>query len=297
MPYDYYNINTPISELIDKFIQSKKHLRKMSIRAYHTLLKRFYKHTQEELVTEDSLKAFLKYVKSRKIAQKTYNNYLNILKVYAHWLKKRKHIDDISFLSDFQGFQRPEKIRQKKYYPEEQVQNFLQVKPRWFHYFLFLAFYFGFRPNELARLETTDINLIDQYIEVRPTVQKIQKLDFLAIPELFKNKFHELLTWRNRQESSSPQLLINRFGSSISRAVLDYHLPKLRTIDPDFRYYNCRYTAAWRAYKNTSDIYLVQQLLRHTSPTKTVIYLGIQKEEALATQRKQLDKVFSEVQL
>ncbi len=297
MPYDYYNINTPISELIDKFIQSKKHLRKMSIRAYHTLLKRFYKHTQEELVTEESLKTFLKYVKSRKIAQKTYNNYLNILKVYVHWLKKRKHIDDISFLSDFQGFQRPETILLKKFYPEEKVREFLQVKPRWFHYFLFLAFYFAFRPHELARLETKDIHLSDKYIEVRPNVQKVRKLDYLAIPELFENKFHELLTWRERQKSAAPQLLVNRFGTTISRPVLDYHCQKLRKVDPNFRYYYCRYTAAWRAYKQTKDIYLVQQLLRHTSPSKTVIYLGIQKDEVLSIQRKQLDKVFSEVQL
>ena len=296
MPYDYIS-KSPISPFIDQFLQSKENLRPMTYKTYHTVLKFFFKLTEEEIVTEDILKNFLDEIKKRKVSERTYNNYLNIVKIYIHWLKRKNHISDSSFLEDFKGYPRPENVLSKKYYPEAMVQQFLDIKPRWLHYFLFLSFYFAFRPNELARIETADIHLDELFIEFRPSVQKVRKRDYLAIPQLFKNKFHELLTWRERQQTDASFLLVNRFGEQISRAALKYHLPKLRLIDPEFRYYHCRYTAAWRAYKNSQDIYLTQQLLRHTSPEKTVIYLGIQKDEALATQRKHLEKIFAGVVL
>lgn len=287
--------DSPISTNIDIFLNSKQNLRPTTISTYHTSLKFFYKITGEDVVTEQSLNKFLDHLKTRNISQKSYNNYLTRIKVYANWLKNRNIIGDTSFLQDYQGYSSPEQVFVKKYYPEETVQQFLMVRPRWLHYFLFLSFYFGFRPNEVSRLEITDIYLKDLYIDVRPSVQKIAKQDYLAIPQIFSNKFHELLTWRQRQKTDLSFLLVTGFGKQITRSILDYHVKKLKVIDPDFRYYHCRYTAAWRAYKNSQDIYLTQQLLRHTSPTKTVLYLGIQRDEVLANQRKQLDKIFAGV--
>ncbi|MHA1810299.1 MAG: tyrosine-type recombinase/integrase, partial [Candidatus Heimdallarchaeaceae archaeon] len=131
----------------------------------------------------------------------------------------------------------------------------------------------------------------------RSSVQKVSKQDYLAIPNIFAHKFHELLTWRNRQSTDQPFLIVSSRGKQISRANLDSHKKKILAIDSDFRFYNMRYTAAWRAYKQTKNIYAVQQLLRHTSPNQTVTYLGIQLEEILATQRQDMEKIFTGVSL
>ncbi|MHA1346782.1 MAG: tyrosine-type recombinase/integrase, partial [Candidatus Heimdallarchaeaceae archaeon] len=240
---------------------------------------------------------FLNTMKEESLSQESYNHYLTIIKVYANWLSRRSIIGDASFLQDYRGFTNPEQVRKKKYYPEDQVKLFLQVRPRWLHYFLFLGFYFGFRPNEIARLELQDINLEQKYIDVRSSVQKVSKQDYLAIPDIFTNKFHELLTWRNRQVTDQLFLIVSSRGKQISRANLDSHRQKLLAIDSDFRFYNTRYTAAWRAYKQTKNIYIVQQLLRHTRPAETVTYLGIQLEELLATQRQDMEKIFTGVSL
>jgi integrase len=141
----------------------------------------------------------LDHIITRNLSQASYNNYLNRIKIYTNWLKERNIIEDNSFLLNHKGYSRPEPILTKKYYPEETVRKFLGVRPRWLHYFLFLSFYFGFRPNEVSRLETADINLKERYIDVRPGVQKIAKQDYLAIPNIFINKFHEIITWRQRQ--------------------------------------------------------------------------------------------------
>ena len=160
-----------------------------------------------------------------------------------------------------------------------------------------MGFYYGFRPNEISRLHTSDIHLEEGYIHVRPNVQKIKKTNYLAIPNIFHDKFYEILRWRSRQETKSKFLLINRFGDQITRATIEYHLQKLRKIDPMFKYYHMRYTAAWRAYKLTKNLYAAQQLLRHTNPSQTVEYLGIQKEEMLSVQRQDMEKIFAEVSI
>ncbi len=286
-----------ISTTIDKFLKSKNNLRPTSQRTYYITLKKFYSITSSDIVTEDALSCFLDALKAESLSQKTYNNYLSLVKVYTHWLKRRNLIEDSSFLVDYRGFTNPEKVRKKKYYPEETVKLFLQVRPRWLHYFVFLGFYFGFRPNEIARLELQDIHLNQKYIDVRPSVQKVSKQDYLAIPDIFTAKFHELLTWRNRQKTKHPFLLVGSRGTQISRAILEYHKKKLDAIDPDFLFYHMRYTAAWRDYKQTKNIYAVQQLLRHSRPVETVTYLGIQLEEMLATQRQDMETIFQGVQL
>lgn len=286
----------PVSSLIDSFLNTKQSNRPTTQQSYYRVLSIFYRTTETDLITESSLNIFLEHLRNRQISQGSYNHYLTILKVYANFLKRRDHITDVGFLKDYPLYAHPEKVLFKKYYPEDMVRNFLDsAKPRWFHYFLFLGFYFAFRPNEIARLETADIYLDQMYIDVRPSVQKIPKQDYIAIPNLFQNKFHELLTWRDRQESTTDYLIVNTTGKYIKRDILNHHLSSLKKIDSEFRLYNMRYTAAWRAYKQTQNIYAAQQLLRHTNPSETVNYLGIQREEVLFTQRQDMQLIFSEV--
>ena len=45
-----------------------------------------------------------------------------------------------------------------------------------------------------------------------------------------------------------------------------------------FGTHGLRKTAAWRVYKETKDIALIQQMLSHSSPKVTIAYLGINQE-------------------
>lgn len=57
------------------------------------------------------------------------------------------------------------------------------------------------------------------------------------------------------------------------------------------------YTAAWRAYEQTKDIYAAQRLLRHSSPVETVRYLRVQKEQMLSHQKEQMSVIYGNVSI
>ncbi|MHA1217187.1 MAG: tyrosine-type recombinase/integrase [Candidatus Heimdallarchaeaceae archaeon] len=93
-------------------------------------------------------------------------------------------------------------------------------------------------------------------------------------------------------------LLINQWGNQIRAPASRNHLIKtVRKIDPEFRFHHMRYTAAWRAYEQTQDIYAAQRLLRHSSPVETVRYLKVQKEQMLLHQREQMEVIYGNVSI
>lgn len=293
----YVMTTRPLSKNIDLFIEVKKQsARPQTIQSYFFVLKNYYDIVGTDLVTDETLQIFLE-AKSGN-CDGSINQYLTVLKNYARWLSRRRIIEDDNFLKDYKLIKNPELIRERKKYSEEEVKEFLDVKPRWLHYFMFIGFYFGLRINEIARLKYTDICLEEQYLDLRPEVQKIRKQDYIAIPDLFYDKFAEMLNWRMGLISDNSFLLINQQGNQVRIQTLRNHLLKtLRKIDPDFRFHHMRYTSACRAYEQTQDIYAAQRMLRHSSPTETVKYLKVQKEQMLSHQREQMSVIYGNVSL
>lgn len=326
----YYNPKKPISTTIDLFVKSRinQNLRTATIRRYHTTLTYYYKITQEDIVTYESITKFTIYIRDTGIAQKTYNGYLENVKTYARWLYKRRFINDIAFLDDFKGYKSPEKVWEKKAYDEETIKRFLTEieSPKWLHYFLFLGFRWGLRPSEIYRLDITDINLKDRYINIRPAVAKTHKAAKLPIHNKFMGEMRELMMWRVRHAKDmvikqlhkhpdvekhygtkiaipeainlgliKPYLLVTRDGSRIKEENVNLHKHKMRAIDPEFRPYFMRYTVAWNTYKNTNNIYTVQKLLRHASTEKTMLYLDVAEDEQLNQLRDELEYAFINV--
>jgi len=291
----YQNNIKTVSPNIDFFLSIKKqNNRRSTVKSYYYILNQFYEVTGTDIVDDKSLKKYLTHLQG--ISDNTYNLRLTVIKTFARWLKRRGLIEDEVFLQDYEPISNPEEVRKRKKYSEEEVKRFLEIKPRWLHYVLFLGFYFGLRINEIARLKITDINIEDQYIELRPEVQKRGKKDFTAIPDILYSKFIEMVNWRRGLLSNVDFLLINQRGNQITSNALTIHLSnKLKLIDSEFRYHHMRYTAAWRAYGQTQDIYAAQRLLRHSSPVQTVKYLRVQKEHVLKYQREQMEKIYENV--
>lgn len=287
-----------ISKHIDMFLQTKSTLKTSSQRHYYYIMRKFYEITQTDLPQEEDVANFLDHILKEQ-SEKSYNTYLGIVKMYIRFLERRELVGPINYLEDYKSITSPKKVRKKKAYSEEEISEFLKARPRWFHYFLFLAFYFGFRPVEITRLKVSHFHMDELYIDVPPEVQKIKRQSYLAIPtnDSVYLKIKEMLAWRKLQHTKNNNsfLLVNSWGSPINKNMLDAQLRKLKDIDPDFRIYHARYTAGWRAYSKTKNLYAAQQLLRHQNPSETINYLGIQREEALKSQREELEKIFGGV--
>ncbi|MHA1828954.1 MAG: site-specific integrase [Candidatus Heimdallarchaeaceae archaeon] len=286
----------PIADEIDLFLSTRHNIKERTRRHYYDLLNKMYQFTQISIPDEHKLGLFLKQIRETR-SETTYNQYLSIIKMYYNFLARRKLVKNIDFLKDYRLIAHAKINRNKKAYTEEEIQEFLkEVRPRWKHYFLFLAFYFAFRPIEISRLRLENVNIDKQYFVLNEDIQKVRKISYIAIPDRLVNKIHELLSWRSLQRSDNDYLLVNTRGNRLNKSNIDHQLVvSCRKIDPDFILYNCRYTAAWRAYEKTRNIYAAQQLLRHESPKQTMIYLNIQHEKILEAQRKDMVKIYEDV--
>ncbi|UJG43611.1 MAG: site-specific integrase [Candidatus Heimdallarchaeum endolithica] len=288
--------SAPISPNIDNFLKIKiLQVRPITYRGYYRRLFRFYKYAQTDIVTEAILQDFLTYI-SKKVGNSQYNQYLNTLKQYTRYLADRRIIDSAEFLNSYKSKKKIVK-REKHYYPDHEIEQFLNEVltrkfPRWLYWFIWLGFQFGIRPKEMSLLEVTDINLENWTINLRSEITKTKVQSLLPIPTILRPKIKQLLSWRKLQNTQSTRLFVNSWGDAITEGNLSNHRAALRAIDGKFTYYDMRYTAGWRCYERSGDIYLAARLLRHSDINQTKKYLQIEKEKALEQMRKKFEEVY-----
>lgn len=285
-----------ISKHIDSFLAMKAlNIKKSSLNRYYYCIRKFFSFSGTDLITEENFRNYLVHVNG-EVAAGQYNHVLIILKQYAKYLFNNKLISDCSFIDLYRGRKVRTKIK-KKYYKEEEIKSFLQSIlsnkfPRWLYWFIWFGFQYGIRPKEIAMLELADIDTENWVIHLRAEITKTNTESWIVIPSVHRIKVRQLLSWRDLQKIESKRLFVNSWGDSLTENNLKNHRSALKQIDPEFTFYHMRYTAGWRAYIKTGDIYFVAQLLRHKNINQTRDYLQIQKFEVLKTMREKMELIY-----
>jgi len=284
----------PISPNIDSFLSLKRlNIKYTTEKKYYYNLRKFFRFTDSDIVTETNLK---EYLDSVKVSSGQYNNILITIKQYAKYLANKKIIPDCSFLDSFK-LKKVSIAREKKFYSEKEINNLLKGilskgLPRWLYWFIWFGFQFGIRPKEIALLELRDFDKKDWIIHLRADITKTNTESWIVIPKPLHLKMRELFIWRSLQETDSARLFVNKWGTPITENSLSNNLKSIRKIDPEFTYYHMRYTTGWRAYSKTGDIYFTAQLLRHKNINQTRDYLQIQKQEILRNLKEKMELVY-----
>jgi len=288
----------PISPLIDEFIEYKKlNTKYATYKKYYYNLRKFYRFTGDEIVTKDNLKLFLDHIEQdNKIGPGQYNHILIAIKNYTRYLCKINKISDIQFLDLFK-LKRYNVQRDKKFYTMDEIEQLLQKLnelkvSKWVYWFLWFGFMFGIRPKEMSHLDISDIDIDNWIIHLRSEITKTGYEDSIAIPKKLQDKMRQLLTWRSLKKTDCPRLFVNKYGNPITENNLRNVATEIRKIDPSFTFYHMRYTAGWRAYSKTGDIYFAAQLLRHKNVQQTRSYLQIQKKERLKKMREKMEEIY-----
>lgn len=285
-----------ISKNIDSFIAIKSlNIKKTSLYRYYYNIRKFFRFAGIDIVSEENFRNYMIHVKG-EVSAGQYNHILITLKQYTKYLFTNKLIPDCSFIDNYKSSQVRTKIT-KKYYKKEEIESFLQEVlhskfPRWLYWYIWFGFQYGIRPKEIAMLEITDINIDDWIIHLRAEITKTNTESWIVIPSMHKNKIRKLLSWRALQKVESKRLFVNAWGEPITENSLANHRKSLRKIDPEFTFYHMRYTAGWRAYQKTGDIYFAAQLLRHKNINQTRDYLQIQKHETLKNMREKMELIY-----
>lgn len=286
----------PISEHIDNFLRIKSlQVKDVTLRGYYRRLFKIYSFCKTDIITEELFQKFLIFIK-KQVSSGQYNLYLLTLKQYIRFLAERSYLPSSAYIKSYRSI--PEVIlRDKHYYTNEEIDRFLseilRLKfPRWLYWFIWFGFMFGIRPKELAYLEVRDIDLDKGILLLRAEITKTTTQAKLPLPPKLLPNIQKLLSWRSLQNTSSKRLFVNTRGDPITETSLANHRKKLQSIDGKFRYYDMRYTAGWRAYRHSGDIYLAARLLRHSDINQTKSYLQIQEEESLLQMKEKLDEVY-----
>lgn len=286
----------PISKNIDSFLAMKAlTVKKSTQNKYYYCIRPFFEFAGTDIITQENFGTYLAHRKEG-ISAAQYNHILITLKQYAKYLCNNKIIPDCSFIDNYKRRKTQTKVK-KKYYTDKEIEKFLDSVlhsnfPRWLYWFLWLGFQYGIRPKEMAMLEISDVDIEERIIHLRAEITKTNAEAWIVIPSIHKLKVRQLLSWRSLQNTESQRLFVNAIGKTITENNLANHRKNLKEIDPEFRLYHMRYTAGWRAYKKTNDIYFAAQLLRHKNINQTREYLQIQKEETLKNMKEKMELIY-----
>ena len=183
-------------------------------------------------------------------------------------------IDELININPFDRV-RPPKQEKTIIYPWnlEEVQLITKHAQGWFRNYLLLAFFTGMRVGEIIALKWSDINFIDEIIEVKrstrkriisspKTVSSIRTVDMLPIVKnaLIEQKKHSMLR--------SEFVFINQYGKNFldpANLTKRHWQPLLEELNMQYRIlYQTRHTFASLMLQQGEEIGWVSQMMGHT---------------------------------
>lgn len=225
---------------------------------------------------------FFDFLKNtRKLSNKTINNYRNDIGTIFNYIEKKKpgtfkgnpvlHIEQL-----------PTYTKKHAAYTDAQLKKILEhAKARGnqdqFLLFIQFIYYTLGRPKELRMLKIGDIDLHENRIIFRAEISKNKRDEFVSIaPALAATiKQSNLMAMDNtfyvfgRNYTPGKYPIGRHYYSKINGQVLK----ALAMNDKQYTLYGYKHSGAVALYRSTKDIKLVQFQCRHTSSTQTDIYL------------------------
>lgn len=275
----------------------------------------------------DFLEEYIQYMRMKKMAPQTIQNYLfslknipvdvekyfstdtidgaNIIPAYRSYLEflhRKKKLITRGELEDLKDTIKVERKRgnnhsEKKFsIPEPEWGNYIRKVPnRVSKMGVWLGFHFGLRLGEILHLRVRDINFQEQLILIRSHKEaKNQdkwnpKYNRERQVPFTNNQARTLKKWINeRPDLKTPYLLWTTSGEREGLIVINKTFQS-HCSKAGLRPHVLRYSFATHWYEKTKDIKFVSDMLGHSKVSVTSDYLCLGKKESIAKARKYFD--------
>ena len=181
-----------ILEVVDMFLEEKsRELRQDTMRSYASfckMLSGYIKRTDPKMFVSSFTKTMAVRLlddiyKTRKISQRTYNNYLKLGRTFFSWCVDKTYIQDNPFATiKLKQRTAKKRILIPREYRAKIAQYFQVVDPN-FIVVLQLIYTALLRPKEIRMLKIGDIRLSERCIVVQPDVAKNHHMRFASISQ------------------------------------------------------------------------------------------------------------------
>jgi integrase len=265
-------------------VEDEPNLRKKSISTLHVRINKWVDWLKSEKINEltvndETLKKFVKYLRSKNLSGATINAHcITIKRTYAKanlfpFSKNIKIVFQSKSLTHFTNFQSTQIIN---YCKEKNYTLYLAIK------FLFHCFV---RPGEMRFLKMEHIDFENKVISIPASISKNKKQQPIIIPDNFFNEIEHLQSFKN----SDYVIGKNKIGSctTVSANYLNREhskILKILNITGNYALYSWKHTGVIRAVKSGINLKDLQMQLRHHSLDMVNEYLknlGVMDSEDL----------------
>jgi len=271
-------------EVFDKFLLEKeREIRPETFRVYTFYISRFKtflkKNTDISFVNRFEKKDATKYMdyiyNSKKISQRTYNNYLKFMRLFFNWLREKDYLTQNPFdlIKTKQKEQKKRILIDKK--TRDTITEHLEKCNKPFLTVCKLVYSTLLRPKEILSLKISDIKLSDGFIVISSEVSKNKKTRIVSLsPDLIESfKMMNLNQFNNNYFVFGENLLPAK--KEAFRRRLDKEWAKMRTklgLPKEMQLYSLRDTGITEMLKSGIDPLSVKQHADHYSLEMTTIY-------------------------
>lgn len=256
---------------------------------------KFYPEIKPEEVTVEHISMWRLEVLSRKekpIKPVTWNKYMRHLKALYNFGLEQEFIK--SKINPFKAMFIKEDARPKKTLTQSQlnaIQNFLNhgdlpccFEPRWFFQALFATLSLtAIRRRQLLKLTIENIDLSKRIITIPAHINKTHRTYKLPIHDLLLPRLTHLISEHKKRGCKPDEQLfnINKFSKEIKNRgekMSDGQLTHIfRRLSKELGFkispHRFRHTLASRLMRDPKNIYLVKEILGHTSLAVTLSYI------------------------
>lgn len=293
MQFDYKMISDP-ADVLYSFIDDQD-MKDTSRTAYHNALKQFYSwvagyhKTLNELEFSD-LVAWKDQTLDEDLSSLTVRSYINAIKQFYKWLEANRYYPNIA--ASLKSPRVSRNIRRKPFTLIEArsilwyVKNVKKKNRDRDYAMLALFLQTGLRSEELCNANIGDLDVLqgknilwvlgkgytdkDQYVIIAPRLHKILK-DYIELRRL-----------AGTAEPTQPLFLSNKGGRLTTRGIR--HLTKavlthVGLYDKNHSTHSFRHTTAVNILRSGGSLEQVQQTLRHSDISTSMIYTQVMDEE------------------
>jgi integrase/recombinase XerD len=272
-----------IEELVDSFLNYlfiQKGLSQNTISSYKHDLKKFVDANKALDIKGADFDSFLLNINTLELSPKSkqrlistlkqFHSYLSQLSVIDHEFPKGVRIKLGSSLPRVLSINEVDSFI--NFYDHS---NFLNSRNKTILDFLYSA---GTRVSELCKVELSDIDLDDNFVQLKG---KGNKYRIVPIGSLLRQNLSEYLTYRNNLKPINSFLFLSKSHKQMERTAVFRIIKKTTSnlgLDSDIHPHTFRHSAATHMLEGGCDLRTVQEFLGHSSVSTTQIYTKITKE-------------------
>lgn len=242
--------------------------RKKSYQTFKSKLDTFYSIHGESKPTEDSVKKFFGWLKSKR-HKTTFNSYQQALKMIFEAIGEGRAFEGVKRI---RSIKTPARYFQT--YQIKRLKNAMQENDPELWLFVQFQYYCFIRPNsELRLLKVGDLLLDDNKILVRSDISKNGKSEYVSIPDAFRCRLKDF------REKSPAEFLFPNPDDPYKPRGYNYFSNKHRKLlkslgfDKAYKLYSWKHTGAVACVKAGVGVKELQIQLRHYSLEEVDKYL------------------------